>query len=169
MQTALENALMSFYKADMITYMEIHPEAFDEAVKLALSDKQPYAWRAGFLLGSCIKKNDSRLKKYIKEIIDTLPNKGDGHQRELLKILLFMEIEKKYEGHLFDVCVNLWEGINKQPSIRITALKMILRIVEKHPELSNEITFLTQDHYLDSLSNGVRHSISKLMKEVTLK
>ena len=36
----------------MIAYMETHPEAYEEAVQLAISDKQPYAWRAAWLLWS---------------------------------------------------------------------------------------------------------------------
>lgn len=169
MDTPLERSLMSFYKTEMITFMDEHPEVFDEAMELTLSDKQPYAWRAGFLLGSYLKKNDPRVKKYIKKIIDILPSKGDGHQRELLKILMMMDLEKKYEGPLFDACIKLWEGINKQPSVRITALKIIIKIIEKHPELKSEIMFLTQDHYLETLSPGVRHSLKKMMKEFNRK
>lgn len=77
-----------------------------------------------------------------------------------------MEIKEKHEGKLFDVCIGLWEWINKQPSVRITVLKFILKIVRKHPELSEEIVYLTQEPYLESLSPGVEHSIKKLMREI---
>jgi hypothetical protein len=50
--------------------------------------------------------------------------------------------------------------------VRITALKFILKVANKHPDLLEEIVFLTQDHYLESLSPGVKRSIEK-MKEVT--
>ena len=87
-------------------------------------------------------------------------------ERELLKILLMMELDEKYEGLLFDICMNVWEQIDKAPSVRINALKMIIKIANKHPELRQEISFLTQDHYLQSFSPGARHSVTKLMKEV---
>lgn len=166
METALENILISTYKTDMISYMKTHPEDFDEAIKLAISNKQPYSWRAAWLLWSCMEENDQRIQKYIKEIINSLKSKNDGHQRELLKILLQMELNKKYEGLVFNICLDVWEQLNKNPSVRFTALKFIIKIVKKHPELSKEITFLTQDQYLESLSPGVKKSISKMMNKL---
>ena len=152
----------------MISFMENHPEYFDEAIKLAIGDKQPYSWRAAWLLWSCMEENDKRIRKYIKKIVDSIKTKDDGQQRELLKILLQMELKEEYEGILFNLCMNIWEQINKSPSVRITALKFIIKIAKKHPELSQEISFLTQNHYLESLSRGIKHSVSRMMKELTL-
>jgi len=95
-----------------------------------------------------------------------LENKSDSHQRELLKILLMIELDERYEGILFDICIDIWEQINKAPSVRINALRLIVKIANSHPELKQEISFLTQDHYFASLSPGARHSALKIMKEV---
>ena len=168
METALERILTSSYKTGMISYMDAHPEDFDEAVKLAIADKQPYSWRAAWLLWSCMEENDPRIQGYIKNIINTLTTKNDGHQRELLKILLQMEFNEKYEGFLFNVCVTVWEKINKSPSVRLTAFKIIVRIAKRHPDLVHEIAFLTQNQYLDSLSPAVRKSVDRMIKEFTL-
>lgn len=168
MESELENKLLNSYKDEMISFMENHPEYFDEAIKLAIGDKQPYSWRAAWLLWSCMEENDKRIRKYIKKIVDSIKTKDDGQQRELLKILLQMELKEEYEGILFNLCMNIWEQINKSPSVRITALKFIIKIAKKHPELSQEISFLTQNHYLESLSRGIKHSVSRMMKELTL-
>jgi len=166
LETTLESKLLNSYKDEMISFMENHPEYFEEAIELAIADKQPYSWRAAWLLWSCMEENDERIKKYIKKIVDTLETKDDGHQRELLKILLQMKLKDEYEGKLFNLCMNIWEQINKTPSVRITALKFIIKIAKKHPDLSQEISFLTQDHYLESLSPGIKHSVSRMMKEL---
>jgi len=167
LESTLENKLLNSYKDEMISFMENHPEYFEEAIELAIADKQPYSWRAAWLLWSCMNENDKRIKKYIKKIVDTLKTKNDGHQRELIKILLKMELEDEYESILFDHCMNIWEQISKAPSVRFNAFKFIIKITKKHPELSKEISFLTQDHYMDSLSPGAKHSVLKLMKKIT--
>lgn len=63
MQSPLEKILIRCYKDEMISFMNAHSECFEEAVELALSDKQPYSWRAAFLLWSVIEENDKRIKK----------------------------------------------------------------------------------------------------------
>ena len=166
MESALEKTLPSCYKDEMISFMNSHPEFFDEAVELAVSDRQPYSWRAAWLLWSVIEVNDKRIKKFIKRIVNAAKTKSDSHQRELLKILLMMELDEKYEAVLFDICMGIWEQISKAPSVRVNALKLIIKIANKHPELKKEISFLAQDHYLDSLSPGARHSVKKIMSEI---
>jgi len=164
METALEHILTSTYKVGMISYLKAHPEDFEEAIKLAISDKQPYAWRAAWLLWSCMEENDRRVQKHIKDIIKSIESKKDGHQRELIKILLQMDLAKKHEGLLFNTCLDVWEQINKNPSVRLTAMKFVVKIAKKHPDLAKEISFLTQDQYLETLSPGVKKCISKMMK-----
>ena len=166
MGTTLENKLLNSYKDEMISFMHSHPEFFEEAIELAIADKQPYSWRAAWLLWSCMEGNDKRIQKYVKSIVDTLETKDDGHQRELLKILLNMDLSEKYESILFDHCMDICEGINKTPAVRVNALKFIVKIAKKHPELAKEISFLTEDHYLESLSPGAKNSVSKLMREL---
>lgn len=162
-ETKLEHILTHSYKADMISYMKSHPEDFEEAVNLAISDKQPYSWRAAWLLWSCMKKNDQRIRRYVEKIIDTIPTKCDDQVRELLIILQRMELSDDYEGKLFDICVHIWEKIGKQPSIRYNAFKLMVKIIKKHPDLSKEITFLTESQYTESLSDTVKKSISKMI------
>lgn len=168
METALEHILISSYKHEMISYMHANPENFKEAIKLAVSNKQPYSWRAAWLLWSCMEKNDRRIQKHVKNIIRAFEDKKDGHQRDLLLILLKIKLAKNYESVLFDKCITIWENINKQPSVRLTVLKFIVKIVKKHPELSKEIHFLTQDQYLNTLSPGVKKSIYKMIKDFPL-
>jgi len=166
METSLEHILTSSYKADMISYMDAHPEDLNEAIILAISDKQPYSWRAAWLLWSYMGKNDQRIQPYVKNIIDTIETKNDDHQRELLKILYQMELNEEYEGFLFNVCLTVWEKINKKPSVRLTSFKFMVKIAEKHPDLVQELIFLAQNQYLDTLSPVVKRSISKMLNEL---
>jgi hypothetical protein len=166
METKLEHILTNTYKAEMISYLKSHPEDFNEAVRLAIADKQPYSWRAAWLLWSCMDKNDQRIQPYIKKIIDTLPSKCDEQLRELLIILQRMDLSDAYEGKLFDICVNVWEKVGKQASVRFNAFKLMVRIIKNHPELSKEIIFLTESQYTDSLSDNVKKSISKMIADL---
>lgn len=163
METELEKVLMSFNKTDMVAYLSSHPKSFEEAVHLAIADKQPYSWRAAWLLWSCMDENDIRIRDYIRSIIGCIREKRGGHQRELIKILYQMDIDEEFEGILFDHCISIWEKINKQPSVRYHAFRMIIKISRKYPELSQEIGFLLQDHYLDTLSGGIKHSLRKMI------
>lgn len=166
METAFEKILTNSHKPEMESYIIAHPESFEEAIKLAIADKQPYSWRAAWLLWSCMEKNDKRIRKHVNDIINVLPKRKDNQKKELLKILEQMQINEKLEGLLFNHCVNIWEKTDKQPSVRFNAFKILAKISQRHPELFKEIIALTQNQYTEFLSSTVKKSINKIVKDI---
>ena len=140
-----------------------------KTIKLSLTDKHPYSWRAAWLLWSCMEENDPRVQPYISDMIGILTGRNDDHLRELLIILRKMEIPEESEGMLFDRCAKVWEKIGKKPALRLNAFKLLVNIAGKHPELQKELIFLTQPHYIGSLSPAAHKSIALLMKKCGLR
>lgn len=166
MSTPLELVLLGRGKSNMVRFLNEHPDSFEEAMLLAFSERQPLCWRASWIVGGFIADNDSRVKPHVPKIIDLLPGLEDGHQRELLKILLKMDLEEEHESLLFDLSVDLWEQIRKKPSVRFFAFKCMVKVAEKYPELTNEILILAQPHYINPLSPGIRNSLLKAVKKL---
>jgi hypothetical protein len=167
METEVEKILTSSYKDGMISFVNENPECFSELMDLTIAEKQPYSWRAAWLVWSCMEKNDKRIRKYIKDMINVLPERNDGHQRELLKILEQMEIKEEFEGLLFNHCVSVWKRIDKRPSVRFNALKILIKITNRYPELAKEIILLTKNQYMASLSPCVNKSVRRMIKDIS--
>lgn len=163
METELEWILTHSKKAEMISWLNSHPESFEEAIHLAVTDKQPYSWRAAFVLWSCMKDNDPRIFKYLKPLLDALTQCKDNQLRELLIILSRMDVPEEFEGDLFGKCADIWKKTGRQASVRYSAYKLMVRIAHKYPELFREVEFLTQSQYLDTLSETTRKSVLKLV------
>ncbi|MCF8267680.1 MAG: hypothetical protein K9I69_06325 [Ignavibacteriales bacterium] len=60
MISELKNVLLNCHKSEMILYLRTNPDSIKEAVALALSEEQPLAWRAAWLLSGSMAENDSR-------------------------------------------------------------------------------------------------------------
>ncbi|PKL80647.1 MAG: hypothetical protein CVV25_03865 [Ignavibacteriae bacterium HGW-Ignavibacteriae-4] len=159
--TELEKVLLNSYKVEMVAFVNSSPKEFDELIELSLSDKQPFAWRAAFILSTVMKKNDKRISSVIDEVINAIDGKPDGHKRELLKILLKLELSEEQESQLIDICINLWKELDSKPTVRFYALRMLMNIAKKYPDLESEIRLLTNDLYMDSLTQGIRRVIEK--------
>ncbi|MGB1206410.1 MAG: hypothetical protein ACPG5B_12225 [Chitinophagales bacterium] len=164
MKTPLKNLLEKSFKDELLEYMASYPEQFEPLIQLALSNEKRYSARAAWLLSKSMKQNDSRLKKHISEMIHHLAVVKDGHQRTLMNILFMMQLNEEQEGLLFDICVKIWCKLDKIPSTRYTAMKLILQIAQKHQELYSEIELLTEAYFLDTLSHGIKKSIQKMIK-----
>ncbi len=166
MNSLLKSVLLSREKIKKVQFLDEHPECFDEAMHIALSLEQPFGWRAAWMIGGYMQKNDPRITSYIPRIIDVLPDLEDGHQRELIKILLKMDMEEEQESRLYDYSTTLWEQVQKKPSVRHFAFRCMVRFAEKYPELNHEILVLAQPHYVNSLSPGIRNSVLKSIRKI---
>ncbi len=163
-ETPFESLLVSSRKCDLIAHMREHPEAFEEALSLALADRPPYSWRAAWLLWSCVKKNDPRLRRRYGDIVRAAAAARDNLKRELFKILQMLEPAEAHESELFDACVSAWETLNSQPSVRMNALKLLLMTAKRYPELLREISILTRREYLETLSPGANKSATRMVR-----
>lgn len=141
-------------------------DKFRELIEIALDNHVPASWRATFICHHQTTKNDPLLLPYLPQIIDAIPSKKDGHQRELLRLTLKMDVDEDLEGKLFDTCVTIWESVEKSPSVRMIAFKVIAKVASKYPEMKSEISFLTQDHYMESLSPGIKRSMLREAKKI---
>lgn len=157
---------MTRYKDAILEYMEEHPEDFDEALELSVTDKKHLCWRAAWLVFHAMEPNDPRVQKKADEMIRVLPDRESGHQRELLKVLSSMKLEEEQETYLFDLCISLWEQVKLPPAVRYTAFKFLIQTCEKHPELANEVLSLAQPQHVNSLSPGIKNSIRKMLKSL---
>jgi len=165
-ETILEMLSARYSSTKFETIVNQGEGIFNEIMELALQNHIPASWRAAFICHHQTSPNDPLLLPFLSRIIDAIPSKKDGHQRELLRLLLKMDINEDLEGKLFDVCVTIWESVEKSPSVRIIAFRIIVRIGLKHPEMKNEISFLTQSHYIESLSPGIKRSLEKEIEKM---
>ncbi|MEP0366408.1 MAG: hypothetical protein ABJN36_15230 [Cyclobacteriaceae bacterium] len=165
--TVLEEMFVSRTSREtMIETVKTDDANFQEAVRIALAGVQPACWRAAWILGHSAESNDPRLQPHADRLIETIPGKEDGYQRELLKVVCKIKLSEEQEGRLFDICMSIWEAVGKSPSVRSCAFNFIVEVAMQYPELSSEITFLTQPEYLEPLSPGIRRSVEKKIAKI---
>ncbi len=153
-------------KQKVIIFFEENPEQKKHAIDLMTSNQEPQNWRAAWMIGYFVSKKDSSLVFDVDLILTVLPFRKDGHQRELLKIIMQLSLSDEQEGRLFDCCMTIWETVGKSPSVRITAFAFLIQILRKFPELRNEIDFLMQPQYVDALTPGVRKTFERLVDKL---
>ena len=163
----LKNLLDRKHSKDyVVAFLNKNNNNFKQAIALVQTGEQPYAWRAAWVLCHAIKKQGKRILSYLLDIIKAIPNKKDGQQRELLKVVMKMEpLTEDAEGYFFDVCTNLWEDVNKQPAVRYYAGCYMITMAGKYPEIKNELEVLFGEYYTQSLSPGIKRIFErKLVK-----
>ena len=150
----------------MLAYVSANPSLFIDLIDASLDTVHPKAWRAAMLLGHAMKKNDQRVSSYIDVFIESLPLlKHNGHQRQVYIILDKLSLNENQNGHLFNHSLSIWEQVEKIPSTRYRAFFAMIKMTKDYPELKEELHLFTTDYYTQTLSEGIKGSFQKMVKQ----
>ena len=150
----------------LVHKLKEQPEATSQIIPIAFGIEQPEAWRATWVLKEIVKKDHSILTSHIDRLLQVIPNRPDGHQRELLQLLENADLNDDQEGQLFDLAIGIWSSISQGSATRYRAFERICEIITRYPELVNEINHLTTSEFLEPLSPGIRKGALKLIAKL---
>jgi hypothetical protein len=167
MQNRLNDLLLRPWigKDNYLKILKARPDYIEPLLEICKSDLNPQAWRAAWLLRHTLEQNDPRLIRHLDDIASLLRGKADGHQRELLLLFEKSELNQQLSGILFDESSRIWQAVGKKPSTRITAFKSLVRIANRYPELKQELSLLSTDHYTDTLSPGIKKMLFRIIRD----
>src|SRR5436305_10134619 len=96
------------------------PERFAELMGLFLGDVYRITQRAGWPLSNCVKKHPELIKPYFGKLLIQL-DRDDVHiavKRNVVRLLQFVDIPKRYKGRIFETCYALLDDPNEPVAVR---------------------------------------------------
>lgn len=159
----VKSLLLGGPKTYVLERLQREPALIDPLIQTSLTAGHPLAWRAAWALSSVMETNDDRLQPYLDSYLSILPSGHSGLDREILKVLLKMDLPESCRGSLFDLCSGLWERLTLQSSVRYIAFRMLLKIAGDYQDFKDELMYLGDPIFTDSLSPGVRRSVIKAL------
>jgi hypothetical protein len=153
-------------KEKIALHLKSEVKDFDFLVKHMQKEVKTTSWKAAWIIHHTMKNDDERLQNPLPKIIKSIKGKTDGHQRELIKIIRKMKLSEDNEGLFFDVCMEIWVEVNKQPAVRYYCGLHIIEMAKKYPEIKNELDYLTTDYYTQTLSPGIKKIFERELAKV---
>ncbi len=133
------------------------PKRFDELMRLFLGDVYRITQRSGWPLSNCIEKYPELVKPYFLQLLKQL-ERDDVHiavKRNVVRLLQFVEIPKRYEGRIFDACYRLLDDASEPVAVRVFSMTVAAKIAKNSPELLDELRLVAMK-YPDLMTPGFR-------------
>lgn len=140
------------------------PERFAELMSLFLGDVYRITQRAGWPLSNCIKKHPELIKPYFAKLLKQL-ERDDVHvavRRNVVRLLQFVEIPKRYQGKIFDACYNLLADPAQPVAVRCFSMTVAANIAEDQPELMDELRLVATKHP-QVITAGIRSRMRRVL------
>lgn len=163
MNDNLAQTILKCGKEQIVLYFDSNPNMIDDLILLVFAKDAKIAWRSTWALDHCNYNKNEKLSPYLDSFIELLPKADETMQRVMLRLITPLNLQEESFGKLLNVCLAIWEDIRIKSAVRLYAFKIILKAIEMYPELRNEFQYLFDNHYMENISPGIKHSINKLM------
>jgi len=121
-------------------------EKFLKLLKLSLNEKDPLAWRAGWILDGSDEQHPGLASNHISKIIQKLPYvESTGTLRCLLRLLSRYKISEDDQGLLIDLCFSYMVSELYPVAVKVHAMQIIYNHVLLYPELKDELVTVIED------------------------
>ena len=152
--------------AKVVTYIGNDPKRFNELIHIFLDGPYRVTQRAAWPLSIAVEKNPELILPHMKVVLKML-GRNDAHnavRRNIVRLLQFIDIPKKYYGVLVDTCFELMDP--KQPiAVRVFSMQVLSNIASHLPDLKKELRLVIEDQ-LPYASAGFLSRAKKVLKEL---
>ena len=120
---------------------------FDELFHLFLQDDYRVTQRAAWPLSYCVANHPSFIKKRFPELIKNLykPGLHDAIKRNTVRILQAIDIPKKYQGEVMNICFQYVASPTEAVAIKAFSLTILGNLAKLYPDILPEIKLLIEE------------------------
>ena len=139
---------------------------FDQLLKLFLHDEHQVTQRAGWPLSYCIQGHPRFIKKGFAALIRNLHKQGihDAVKRNTVRILQDIEIPKKHQGQVMNICFTYLESMDEAVAVKAFSLTVLGKLARLYPDILREIKLLIGDQLANQTPAFISRA-KKILKE----
>lgn len=153
----------------IIAYIGDDALKFSILMDLFFHDEYRVVQRSAHVLSSVVEKNPKIIQPYFEKIIEYIQvdKTPVAVQRNILRLLQFVEVPKRYHGQLIDVCFNFI--LDSKAAIAVRAFSMFVanNIVENYPEVKTEFLLILENMSPDE-PPAIKSRLRKLLPQLRI-
>ncbi len=150
--------------AKIVAYIDGDSRKFAELMKLFLGSVYRVSQRAAWAVSNSIEEHPDLVKPYYGKLFEQL-ERDDSHiavKRNVVRLLQFVEIPKRYEGRVFDVCYKLLDDPTEPVAVRCFSMTVAANVAKDSPELLDELRLVAKK-YPQAATAGFRSRARRVL------
>jgi hypothetical protein len=150
--------------AKIVRWIGTDEERFAQLMRLFLTDVYRVTQRAGWPLSDDVKAHPELIQPYFSQLLRQV-ERDDVHvavKRNVVRLLQFVTIPKRYQGRIFDACYRLLDDPNQPVAVRVFSMTVAANIAKDSPELLTELR-LTATKYPQLMTPGFRARLRRTL------
>jgi hypothetical protein len=168
LKKSLELGQSRIRTAEIVDYVNGNPKRFKQLVEVFVEGPYRVTQRASWVLTYCVEYWPYLVDPQLKILLKFLekPGVADAVTRNILRLLQFVEIPKRHQGRVADLCFRFLRDRKIGVAIRVFAMTVLTHIARENPELRTEIKLILEDQ-MPHRSAAFKSRGKKVLKELS--
>lgn len=130
----------------VINYVGASQSRFNSLITIFLEGSYQLTQRAAWPISHCVRNHPFLIADHYAAVIKVIgkPDIHDGAKRNILRFLQFVEVPRKHQGTLIELCFKLMNP-KEAVAIRVFAMTVLTNLAMQHPDLKKEIKLTIED------------------------
>jgi hypothetical protein len=147
----LQKILLEKYSQEnckaIVQWVGSSQQRFDKLFAVFLHGEYRVTQRAAGALSYCVEKHPVFIEKNYSRLLKYLQKTGlhDSIKRNAVRLLQYVDIPKKYQGDVMNICFQYLENPNEAVAIKAFSLTVLSNLAKQYPEIIPEVKILIED------------------------
>ena len=119
---------------------------FQQLMEFLLQGDEPLAKKSAWIIGHCAEEHPELVSPWLKPMINRMQETGvhSAVKRNVVRILQFVEIPRKLQGVVANLCFELISSIDEPIAVRTFSITVLAKIAQVEPELKKELEIVVR-------------------------
>lgn len=147
--------------------LEDNPTLLKAVFELAISNRQPIAWRAAWIFSHMAEYKSPLLPALLPQIIKALQRLENHSQRGcFFRVVSFGEFKVEEYGELLDFCIDILLKPTDRPSHKFYCLDILEMFARQVPDLKSELVMVVEAALLNFETEVLRRKGTLWLKKM---
>lgn len=150
----------------IVRYVGNDQGRFNSLISIFLQNDPKLTPRAAWAMSVCVTNHPELVAPHFPALLKMVgrPNAHDAVKRNVMRLLQFVKIPKRYQGRVVAIGFKLLEP-HEPIAVRAFSMTVLANIVREQPGLNNELQAVLEDQ-LPYGSAGIQSRAKKVLKEL---
>ena len=133
----------------IVRYIGNDPRKFAVLIRLFTGSEYRITQRAGWPLSDCVRANPHLITPHWKKILAMLQREGlhDAVTRNVIRILQYVEIPKKYHGKIMTICFDFIASETAPVAVKAFSLTVLDNLSKSYPGIGPELKLIIEERW----------------------
>jgi hypothetical protein len=132
----------------IVDYVGSNASRFKALVEVFVAGPYRVTQRAAWPLSYCVEYHPQLIKPHFKALLAMLrdPHAHVSARRNIIRLLQFVEIPKRYRGQVATTCFDLLQDHKETVAVRVFSMSVLANLVPHEPDLAGELRVIIEDN-----------------------